>query len=92
MAPTFKYAAMSRRAALSAAALASMAVLAGCSGGGAGGEVAGDMAQGAPEGAKVTVVEYASITCGHCAVWNEEVYPDFKKKYVDNNKVRFVFR
>ena len=65
MAPTFKYAAMSRRAALSAAALASMAVLAGCSGGGAGGEVAGDMAQGAPEGAKVTVVEYASITCGH---------------------------
>lgn len=92
MAPTFKYAAMSRRAALSAAALASMAVLAGCSGGGAGGEVAGDMAQGAPEGAKVTVVEYASVTCGHCAVWNEEVWPEFKTKYVDTKKVRYVFR
>ena len=93
MAPTFKYAAMSRRAALSAAALASMAVLAGCSGGGAGtGEVAGDMAKGAAEGAKVTVVEYASVTCGHCALWNEEVWPEFQTKYVDNNKVRFVFR
>ncbi|MBN9480386.1 MAG: DsbA family protein [Bordetella sp.] len=92
MAPTFKYAAMSRRAALSAAALASMAVLAGCSGGGAGGEVAGDMAKGAPEGAKVTVVEYASVTCSHCAVWNEEVWPQFRAKYVDNNKVRFIFR
>ena len=92
MAPIFKYAAMSRRAALSAAALASMAVLAGCSAGGAGGEVEGDMAKGAPEGAKVTVVEYASVTCGHCATWNEEVWPEFKTKYVDNNKVRFVFR
>lgn len=93
MAPIYKYAAMSRRAALSAAALASMAVLAGCSGGGAGsGEVAGDMAKGAPEGAKVTVVEYASVTCGHCATWNEEVWPEFKTKYVDSNKVRFVFR
>ena len=92
MAPTFKYAAMSRRAALSAAALASMAVLAGCSGGGAGGEVAGDMAQGAPEGAKVTVVEYASVTCPHCALWQKNTWPAFKAKYVDTNKVRYVFR
>lgn len=93
MAPTFKYAAMSRRAALSAAALASMAVLAGCSGGKAGAAAAeGDMALGAAEGAKVTVVEYASVTCGHCAVWNEEVWPEFKTKYVDNKKVRYVFR
>ena len=87
-----KYAAMSRRAALSAAALASMAVLAGCSAGGAGGEVEGDMAKGAPEGAKVTVVEYASVTCHVCANWQDEVWPAFKAKYVDTNKVRYVFR
>src|SRR5690606_11086041 len=92
MASTFKYAAMSRRAALSAAALASMAVLAGCSGGGSGDAAEGDMALGAAEGAKVTVVEYASVTCGHCAVWSEEVWPEFKTKCVDTNKVRYAFR
>ncbi|WP_439471699.1 thioredoxin domain-containing protein [Brevundimonas sp.] len=87
----FRYADMSRRAALSAAALAAMATLTGC-GGNSNGPAAGDMALGAAEGAKVTVVEYASITCPHCAAWNEETWPAFKAKYVDNNKVRFVFR
>jgi protein-disulfide isomerase len=91
MASTPKYAAMSRRAALTAAALASMALIAGCTAK-TGGAAEGDMALGAAEGAKVTVVEYASVTCNHCAVWNEEVWPEFKTKYVDNNKVRFVFR
>ncbi|MFC5373584.1 DsbA family protein [Brevundimonas faecalis] len=91
MAPTFKYAAMSRRAALTAAALASMAFVAGCTGK-AGGAAEGDMAMGAGAEAKVTVVEYASVTCGHCAVWNEEVWPEFKTKYVDTKKVRYVFR
>ncbi len=91
MAPTFKFSAMSRRAAITAAALAAMATVAGCSPKGA--SVAeGDMAKGAPEGAKVTVVEYASVTCGACAAWNEQVWPEFKTKYVDNNKVRFIFR
>jgi len=52
----------------------------------------GDMALGAAEGAKVTVVEYASVTCGHCAAWQKEVWPRFKAKYVDTNKVRYVFR
>ena len=88
----FKYASMSRRAAVTAAALAAMATLAGCSGGGQSGAVEGDMALGAPEGAKVTVVEYASVTCGHCAAWQEQVYPEFKAKYVDTNQVRYVFR
>lgn len=86
-----KFAAMSRRAAMTAAALASMAVLTGC-GGGAGDAATGDMALGAAEGAKVTVVEYASVTCGHCAAWHEETWPAFKAAYVDTNKVRFVFR
>ena len=84
------FARMSRRAAITGAALATMA-LAAC-GGGSGGAAEGDMGLGAPEGAKVTVVEYASVTCGHCAVWQQTVWPEFKAKYVDTNKVRYVFR
>ena len=85
-----RFARMSRRAAITGAALATMA-LAAC-GGGAKGAAEGDMGLGAPEGANVTVVEYASVTCGHCAAWQEQVYPEFKAKYVDTNKVRYVFR
>ena len=87
-----KFAAMSRRAAMTAAALAAMATLTGCGGGGAGAPAEGDMTLGAAEGAKVTVVEYASVTCGVCAAWHEETWPAFKAAYVDNDKVRFVFR
>ena len=87
----FTFAAMSRRAALTGAALAAMASLAGCAGQ-TGSTAEGDMGLGAPEGAKVTVVEYASVTCGHCAVWQAQVWPEFKAKYVDTNKVRYVFR
>ncbi|WP_428152116.1 thioredoxin domain-containing protein [Brevundimonas sp.] len=65
--------------------------LASC-GGGSKAVVDGDMALGAPEGAKVTVVEYASPTCPHCALWQEETWPAFKAAYVDTNKVRYVFR
>lgn len=86
-----RYASMSRRAAMTAAALAAMAALSGC-GGGKGGPAEGDMALGADEGAKVTVVEYASVTCPHCAAWQNEVWPDFKTRYVDTKKVRYVFR
>lgn len=88
----FRFGAMSRRAALTGAALAAMGTLAAC-GGSQGGQAAeGDMAKGAPEGAKVTVVEYASVTCGACAAWQEQVWPEFKAKYIDTNQVRFVFR
>ena len=92
MSANTRFAAMSRRAAMTAAALASMVVMAGCSGGGPGEAATGDMAIGAPEGAKVTVVEYASVTCGVCAAWHKETWPEFKAAYVDTNKVRFVFR
>ncbi len=54
--------------------------------------VDGDMAMGAPEGAKVTVVEYASPTCPHCALWQANTWPAFKAAYVDTSKVRYVFR
>ncbi len=42
--------------------------------------------------AKITVVEYGSMTCGHCATFATKVFPEFKTKYIDTNKVRFVFR
>jgi protein-disulfide isomerase len=50
-----------------------------------------DLALG-PIDAKVTVVEYASMTCGHCAHFTKDVWPEFKKKYVDTGKVRYIFR
>ncbi|PHY18022.1 DsbA family protein [Caulobacter sp. BP25] len=52
---------------------------------------ADDMTQGNPN-AKVTVVEYASASCSHCAEWNEDVYPAFKAKYIDTGKVNYVYR
>lgn len=42
--------------------------------------------------AKVTVIEYASASCPHCARVNNEVFPEFKKRYIDTGKVRYVFR
>ena len=42
--------------------------------------------------AKVTVVEYASMTCGHCAHFHETTFPAFKAKYLDTGKVRFMLR
>lgn len=45
-----------------------------------------------PKDAKVTVVEYGSMTCGHCMSFATKVFPDFKTKYINSNKVRFIFR
>jgi protein-disulfide isomerase len=56
-----------------------------------GGSLPDDMSQGDPN-AKVTVTEYASVGCPVCARWDKEVYPAFKAKYVDTNKVHYVFR
>ena len=42
--------------------------------------------------AKVTIVEYASMTCTHCARFHEEVYPALKAKYIDTNKIKFILR
>jgi protein-disulfide isomerase len=50
-----------------------------------------DMVLGA-ENAPVTIIEYASMTCPHCANFHETVYPELKKKYIDTGKVRFIFR
>jgi protein-disulfide isomerase len=50
-----------------------------------------DMALG-PANAAVTITEYASMTCPHCAAFNESVFPKIKSEYIDTNKVRYVFR
>ncbi len=51
----------------------------------------GDVAQG-PADAKVTIVEYASLTCSHCAAFHRDTYPELKKRYIDTGKVRFILR
>jgi protein-disulfide isomerase len=50
-----------------------------------------DLTLGAAD-AKVTIVEYASMTCGHCMNFHAKVFPDLKAKYIDTGKIRFVFR
>ena len=42
--------------------------------------------------ATVTVIEYASMTCPHCATFTEKTFPELKKRYIDTGKVRFIFR
>lgn len=42
--------------------------------------------------APVTVIEYASFSCNHCAAWHNDVYPAFKTRFVDSGQVRYVFR
>ena len=51
----------------------------------------GDMMLGSPSAA-VTIIEYASMTCPHCAHFHETTYPELKKRYIDTGKVRFIFR
>jgi protein-disulfide isomerase len=50
-----------------------------------------DMAIG-PANATVTMTEYASMTCPHCAHFNEAVFPKIKSEYIDTGKIRYVFR
>ena len=50
-----------------------------------------DMALG-PKDAKVTITEYASMTCPHCAAFNAEVFPKIKAEYIDTGKIRYIFR
>jgi protein-disulfide isomerase len=50
-----------------------------------------DMVLGSAK-APVTIVEYASLSCSHCAAFDQNVFPMIKSKYIDTGKVRFVFR
>ncbi len=50
-----------------------------------------EMALGS-EDAPLTVIEYASFTCPHCASFHQEAYKKLKKTYIDTGKIKFVFR
>lgn len=45
-----------------------------------------------PADAKVTIIEYASVTCHHCMNFHTETWPKLKEKYVDTGKIRFIMR
>jgi protein-disulfide isomerase len=51
----------------------------------------GDVVLGSDK-APVTIIEYASMTCPHCAHFSEDTFPELKKRYIDTGKVRFIFR
>jgi len=42
--------------------------------------------------AKVTIITYESLTCGHCADFHKNVYPDLKKEFIDTGLVKIEFR
>ena len=50
-----------------------------------------DLAMGDPK-APVTMIEYASMTCPHCAHFQEVTFPEIKKRYIDTDKVRYILR
>jgi protein-disulfide isomerase len=50
-----------------------------------------DIVQGSAS-APATIVEYASVTCTHCAAFHETIWPDLKAKYVDSGRVKFILR
>jgi protein-disulfide isomerase len=87
---------LTRRLAL-ASAMALAAGLTACGGGSenGGGEVrgaiGGDNVLGDPN-APVTVIEYASVTCPHCKAFHDQIFPEFKERFIDTGQVRFVFR
>jgi protein-disulfide isomerase len=77
---------------LTVAVSAALLGLAACDRGAKGSlDVSQDMTEGSPT-APVTLIEYASVTCPHCAAWNATVYPAFKTKYIDTGKVKYVLR
>lgn len=65
--------------------------LAGCNRGGGAAVTSDDMSLGNAN-APVTVIEYASASCPHCAQFNNDVFPEFKRRYIDTGRVRYVFR
>lgn len=77
---------------LAASALAIASAVSACDGANGSAAVsAEDMALGAAD-APLTLIEYASSTCPHCAHFHETVWEQLKSNYIDTGKVRFVFR
>ena len=42
--------------------------------------------------AKITIINYESLTCGHCATFHKEIYPELKKDFIDTGLVKIEFR
>ncbi|MEL7139667.1 MAG: DsbA family protein [Pseudomonadota bacterium] len=53
--------------------------------------ILGDVILGSPD-APVTVIEYASYTCPHCAAFHRDTFPAIKEKYIDTGQVKFIMR
>lgn len=51
----------------------------------------GDHVLGDPK-APITVIEYASLTCSHCAHFHTQILPEIKKKWIDTGKVKLIYR
>lgn len=51
----------------------------------------GDMSLG-NSNAKIEVLEYASLSCPHCAHFNETIFPTLKSKYIDTGKVHYTLK
>ena len=51
----------------------------------------GDHVLGDPK-APITVIEYASLTCSHCAHFHTQILPEIKKKWIDTGQVKLVYR
>ena len=54
-------------------------------------EVLADRVLGNPD-AKVTMIEYASMTCPHCANFHTKTFPAIKKEYIETGKIKFIYR
>ncbi len=80
----------SRRLMIAAFAVLALAACNKSGGAVVGAASADDMSLGNPN-AKVTVAEYASASCPHCAEFNNTVFQQFKTKYIDTGKVHYVF-
>lgn len=77
-----------RRSLLIAAAVMALAA---CNKGASGAADNSDAMTMGSADAKIVMNEYASASCPHCAAFNNTVLPEFKKKYIDTGKVRYVF-
>ena len=54
-------------------------------------ELNGDHTLGSDD-SKNTIIEYASLTCPHCAIFHGEVFPKIKSELIDKGKVKYIFR
>jgi protein-disulfide isomerase len=50
-----------------------------------------DLVQGSPS-APITIIEYASMTCSHCAAFHDTTWPELKSKYIDSGRAKFILR